>query len=157
LFTFLDPKNKKVKAKNGLPLHYPTFFEEAARHLSPIILEASDTESILANVASSWRHWQQGTAAGRQMTQPDEILIEMKRDLSSMSFWQKVQGKYRAVIIDEFQDTDPLQWDIFKTLFLESSSKIEAFYLVGDPKQSIYRFRKADVYTYLSAKAYLGE
>jgi exodeoxyribonuclease V beta subunit len=60
---------------------------------------------------------------------------------------------YRAVFVDEFQDTDPLQWRIIKSLFKDTT---KAFYLVGDPKQSIYRFRKADIYTYLEAKEALG-
>ena len=53
-------------------------------------------------------------------------------------------------MFDEFQDTDPLQWSIFQKLFVENLS-LEAFYLVGDPKQSIYSFRSADLYTYLNA------
>ncbi len=53
-----------------------------------------------------------------------------------------------AVIVDEFQDTDPLQWKILSGLFLDRCP----LYLIGDPKQSIYSFRRADVYTYMEAK-----
>src|SRR5205807_6092915 len=48
----------------------------------------------------------------------------------------------------EFQDTDPCQWEILRRLFLEGSTYL---LLVGDPKQAIYGFRQADIYTYLSA------
>jgi hypothetical protein len=51
--------------------------------------------------------------------------------------------------IDEFQDTDVDQWEIFRTLFGESVTLV----LVGDPKQAIYGFRGADVYAYLDARA----
>src|SRR5690606_18322224 len=57
--------------------------------------------------------------------------------------------------VDEFQDTDAVQWEIFQKIFLKGS--LRSLFLVGDPKQSIYRFRKADIYTYLKAKEALGE
>ncbi len=69
--------------------------------------------------------------------------------LVEKSFVDEIRKKYQAVIVDEFQDTDPVQWNIFETLFLTDPTK--AVYLVGDPKQSIYAFRSADIYTFLEA------
>ena len=63
--------------------------------------------------------------------------------LSSM-----LRSRYRAVLIDEFQDTDPVQYAIFKTLFATGDHRM---FLIGDPKQSIYSFRGADIATYLEA------
>lgn len=60
---------------------------------------------------------------------------------------ESLRIKYKAVFIDEFQDTDKLQYEIFQKLF---GSKSILFY-IGDPKQSIYAFRKADIYTYFKA------
>ncbi|MCB1319541.1 MAG: UvrD-helicase domain-containing protein, partial [Leptospiraceae bacterium] len=60
-----------------------------------------------------------------------------------------LQRRYRAALIDEFQDTDPVQWDIFRTLFAHRSHSL---FLIGDPRQSIYRFRGADVQAYLNAR-----
>ncbi|MGE5186575.1 MAG: UvrD-helicase domain-containing protein [Acidobacteriota bacterium] len=54
------------------------------------------------------------------------------------------------VLIDEFQDTDPVQWDIFRTAWLAEGSRGLA--IVGDPKQAIYGFRGADVATYVAAR-----
>ncbi len=59
---------------------------------------------------------------------------------------------YHAALIDEFQDTDLLQWRIFRTLFAESRGE-HRLRLIGDPKQAIYGFRGADVATYISARA----
>lgn len=59
---------------------------------------------------------------------------------------------YQAALIDEFQDTDLLQWRIFRTLFAESRGG-HRLRLIGDPKQAIYGFRGADVATYISARA----
>lgn len=58
---------------------------------------------------------------------------------------------YRYCLVDEFQDTDPLQWEIFERVFLKSGSA-NPLYLIGDPKQAIYRFRGGDVYTYMEAR-----
>ena len=60
-----------------------------------------------------------------------------------------VRERYRAALIDEFQDTDPVQYDIFRTIY--SGSGLPVFF-VGDPKQAIYGFRGADVYSYLNAR-----
>lgn len=62
-----------------------------------------------------------------------------------------LRSRYRAALIDEFQDTDELQWSVFSRLFLDDSEG-HSLFLVGDPKQAIYRFRGADVETYLAAR-----
>ena len=60
----------------------------------------------------------------------------------------ELRERFRFAIVDEFQDTDPIQWDIFRRIFLEGASRLV---LVGDPKQAIYGFRGADLPTYLRA------
>ena len=61
---------------------------------------------------------------------------------------QVLQDKFPVAMIDEFQDTDDAQWSIFSSL-VNSSNYL---YLIGDPKQAIYRFRGADIYSYLTAE-----
>ncbi len=58
-----------------------------------------------------------------------------------------VRRRYRAALIDEFQDTDLVQYKIFRRLFRRGP-----MVLIGDPKQAIYRFRGADVFAYLAAR-----
>lgn len=60
----------------------------------------------------------------------------------------KIREKYTYAIIDEFQDTNQQQWDIFKTVFMNDGNNI---IVVGDPKQSIYSFQGADVFVYKNA------
>ena len=63
-----------------------------------------------------------------------------------------MRERWRYALIDEFQDTDETQWNIFRRAFFEPDPRSKSVvYLVGDPKQSIYRFRGADVETYLRA------
>ena len=62
---------------------------------------------------------------------------------------KKIRETYDIAIIDEFQDTNALQWDIFRTVFLEDPE--HKIIVVGDPKQSIYSFQGADLNVYNSA------
>jgi len=63
-----------------------------------------------------------------------------------------LRAKYQVGMIDEFQDTDHLQFDIFDCIFPSGPDAASALYLIGDPKQSIYRFRGADIDAYLHAR-----
>lgn len=145
LFSFLDPKNRKVKAKN-IP---SPFFDWAVSFLGPIVMEASSRKNIQLVLTHAWKTWEKATIG---ILQPDEIVEEMHEALASVEFLQSLKKRFQAVIIDEFQDTDPLQWKIFEKAFIQCPT----LFLVGDPKQSIYRFRSADVYTYFQAKETLG-
>ncbi|MEV0030063.1 UvrD-helicase domain-containing protein [Nocardia sp. NPDC050793] len=59
----------------------------------------------------------------------------------------RIRERYRVALVDEFQDTDPLQWDILRRSFHDETTLV----LVGDPKQAIYAFRGAEVLSYLDA------
>ena len=61
---------------------------------------------------------------------------------------RRLRERYSVVLVDEFQDTDPVQWDILRRAF---GGGDVALVLIGDPKQAIYAFRGADVYAYLDA------
>jgi len=82
----------------------------------------------------------------------DDMITRVYHALApEKSILKKVlQKKYRYALVDEFQDTDMLQWKIFSTLFL--GSKTNRLFIIGDPKQSIYGFRGADVYAYYLAR-----
>jgi len=66
---------------------------------------------------------------------------------------QRLQARYGVVLVDEFQDTDPVQWDILQRAFTGGATTLV---LIGDPKQAIYAFRGADVYAYLKAERTAG-
>lgn len=83
----------------------------------------------------------------------DDLLIEAEeRIVKDPEFTKAIQNLYGAALIDEFQDTDPIQYSIFKHLFLDDPEGSKPVIFVGDPKQSIYRFRNASLETYLLAK-----
>jgi exodeoxyribonuclease V beta subunit len=60
----------------------------------------------------------------------------------------RIRARWKAALVDEFQDTDPRQWRVVQTLFGPST-----LVLVGDPKQAIYNFRGGDVFAWLAARA----
>ena len=61
-----------------------------------------------------------------------------------------IAEQYPLALIDEFQDTDPLQWRIFQRIYADRPDT--GLLLIGDPKQAIYAFRGADIHTYLAAR-----
>ena len=65
----------------------------------------------------------------------------------------RLRSRFDVVLVDEFQDTDPIQWQILDRAFAKGGVTLV---LVADPKQAIYAFRGADVYAYLTAAATAG-
>ncbi|WP_432476179.1 UvrD-helicase domain-containing protein [Nocardioides sp. GXQ0305] len=59
----------------------------------------------------------------------------------------RMRQRWRIVLVDEFQDTDPVQWQVLDRAFSGHATMV----LIGDPKQAIYAFRGGDVVTYLAA------
>jgi exodeoxyribonuclease V beta subunit len=88
----------------------------------------------------------------------DDLLTRLRNALAAPggdALARAIRERYRAALIDEFQDTDPVQSDIFRFIFLSGqATETEArnVFLVGDPKQAIYGFRGADVFSYLDAR-----
>ena len=67
-----------------------------------------------------------------------------------------LRERYRVTLIDEFQDTDELQWKIFRQVFIEGGGG-NTVHVIADPKQAIYGFRGADVHAYLAAREQLSK
>ena len=81
----------------------------------------------------------------------DDLLNDLYQALcgdGSGAFAGILRGKYRAALIDEFQDTDPVQYDIFRKIYADPDYPL---FLIGDPKQAIYSFRGADIFAYMEA------
>lgn len=95
----------------------------------------------------------------------DGLLVETRRllfDPRNRDVIELLRRRFDVVLIDEFQDTDQIQWDIFRQAFVEPLddvmvNPVRRVVLVGDPKQSIYRFRAAELSAYLAARRVAGE
>jgi exodeoxyribonuclease V beta subunit len=89
--------------------------------------------------------------AERKIQYFDDLLLRLDAALSGPGgtvLANDLQARYRAALIDEFQDTDPVQYSIFRQAFGGGNTFL---FLIGDPKQAIYGFRGADIFTYLEA------
>ena len=83
----------------------------------------------------------------------DDLLLDLAKALQSRQgerLAQQLRTQYPAALIDEFQDTDPVQYANFIQIYHDDQCPV---FFIGDPKQAIYRFRGAEIQTYLTAKA----
>jgi ATP-dependent helicase/nuclease subunit A len=84
-------------------------------------------------------------------------LLQQSEHAETMQY--KLDSRYRHVLLDEFQDTNPLQWQILRAWF-DAAVAVESqptVFVVGDPKQSIYRFRRAEARLFGVARDFLKE
>ncbi len=66
-----------------------------------------------------------------------------------------IREQFPVALIDEFQDTDPIQYEIFHGIYAQQPDT--GWFMIGDPKQAIYAFRGADIFTYLRARQAVGD
>jgi exodeoxyribonuclease V beta subunit len=135
----------KMKARAGeLELHYPQFREWLQGEFGPQMDRYARPEWILAGIA-------------RRVEERFAVVMEEEELLTYEALLEKAAEldpqQFDAVIVDEFQDTDPVQWRLFRKYIGSETPLI----LVGDPKQSIYGFRNADIHTYLQAREEVEE
>jgi len=93
----------------------------------------------------------------------DDLINQLAQSLDSSDITKNnklaelIRTQYPVALVDEFQDTDPNQYAILKSIYQNQNKREEksstALFMIGDPKQAIYAFRSGDVFTYLSARA----
>ncbi|GAA1435283.1 exodeoxyribonuclease V subunit beta [Microlunatus lacustris] len=117
--------------------------------------EASDAAERVGFAREVRAEVERRKLAGRLFTYDD--MLTRLRDALADPRWgaaaaERLRTRYRVVMVDEFQDTDPVQWEILRRAFHGHATLI----LIGDPKQAIYAFRGADVFSYLQAREEAG-
>jgi exodeoxyribonuclease V beta subunit len=86
----------------------------------------------------------------------DDLLLQLRAALrgdGGRALARRIAGRYPAALIDEFQDTDPIQYDVFVRVYGGGGERL---FLIGDPKQAIYGFRGADIFAYMQAARAAG-
>jgi exodeoxyribonuclease V beta subunit len=148
--TKADPKTRQ---KYPAPSH--AFFARAEAYLSQ--REALDHSLYLARCRLLQRLFVEGSTRlralkrSRQVVAFNDMLANVHERLHHPDYpWLagSIRARFPAALIDEFQDTDPLQLAIFKRIYTSGECPV---FLVGDPKQAIYGFRHADLHSYLRA------
>ncbi|MCF8069985.1 MAG: exodeoxyribonuclease V subunit beta [Desulfobacterales bacterium] len=145
--------NEKVN-KNGIPPSHH-FFESCDQFQNRVArLQEVLGDYLLFLKAEFFRF--AGTESGRRKRDEnikffDDLLVQVRNALNGTegkALAASVRNIYKAALIDEFQDTDFIQYEIFSKLYSSSDAPL---FLIGDPKQAIYSFRGADVFSYIQA------
>ncbi len=145
---------KKTRAGKAPPSH--RFFELAERYCAA----RDDLDALLENhrlaLYQRFLAWAPAAVAERKRARHrvdfDDLLLNLYRSLSGPrgeTLAASLRQRFPVALIDEFQDTDPLQFAIFEAIY---GSGAQPLFMVGDPKQAIYSFRQADLHTYLAAR-----
>ena len=119
----------------------------------PPLSRADDLPSIRRRFAKAVREEMEERKKARKILTYDDVLSRLREtlfdDQRGPAACDRLRERYDVVLVDEFQDTDPVQWDIMHRAFGEGGATLV---LIGDPKQAIYAFRGADVHAYLQAR-----
>jgi exodeoxyribonuclease V beta subunit len=139
--------------------------KEAPRHAAferlEVLVDHLKTEPVfepaLLHHAVSWvgKRYAEEKLRRTRMDFDDLVLLldEALRGDNGERLARILRSQFPVALIDEFQDTDPLQYRIFDAVYrVEQERRDVGLFLIGDPKQSIYSFRGADIHTYLRAK-----
>jgi len=117
-------------------------------------------EAVLHCGSAYLAHYQKLKQQGQKMDFADlewQVCRLLQNSNHAQTMQYKLDSRYRQVLLDEFQDTNPLQWQVMRAWF-DASVAVDrqpCVFLVGDPKQSIYRFRRADARLFAVARDYL--
>jgi exodeoxyribonuclease V beta subunit len=143
---------KATKVKLDPPQH--AFFEHAEALAAAVVAAEAAQRARWLAIVQTWLDHAPAELVARKRTRRvvsfDDLLSNLYRALAAHPWLaDALRARYPAALIDEFQDTDPLQFAIFSRIFAPAGP----LFLVGDPKQAIYSFRAADLHTYLAARA----
>ncbi|OLL32008.1 exodeoxyribonuclease V subunit beta [Burkholderia sp. SRS-W-2-2016] len=142
---------KATKVKFEPPAH--PFFEHAEALAAAVVAAEAAQRARWLALVQTWLDYAPVELVARKRTRRvvsfDDLLANLYRALAAHPWLaEALRSRYPAALIDEFQDTDPLQFAIFSRIFAPAGP----LFLVGDPKQAIYSFRAADLHTYLAAR-----
>ena len=123
--------------------------------LAPLLPEGADPDTddgLRVAFAAAVRTRIEARKRSSHLLGYDDLLLRVAAALGDdeRGVRRRLQEIFRLVVVDEFQDTDTIQWRILRDAFADSSTRLV---LVGDPKQAIYSFRGADVHAYLAARS----
>ncbi|GAL11312.1 exodeoxyribonuclease V beta chain [Vibrio astriarenae] len=108
---------------------------------------------ILAHAIEVCREKLQLAKHRKQWLSFDDLLTQLSASMDMDEeglLGERIRTLYPIAMIDEFQDTDPLQYSIFGRIYLDHPEC--GLFMIGDPKQAIYGFRGADIFTYIKAR-----
>ncbi|WP_312477802.1 exodeoxyribonuclease V subunit beta [Stutzerimonas nitrititolerans] len=154
-FTRLTPEGLAECWKQGSPPRHPAL--EAMCELPRRLRQLAGPDEAARRHAAAWicQRFEQEKRQRAEMGF-DDMLTRLDAALQTDNgerLAQVIRTQFPVALIDEFQDTDPLQYRIFDRIYpIEDNRPDCGLFLIGDPKQAIYAFRGADIHTYLRAR-----
>lgn len=153
----LSPQGMAEACKGStMDVLLPTEFSELQQLLQELDRLPPSSVAIRLHAAAQvqarmqWLKRQAGTFGFADMLQRLDVALSSENAANLRS---SILAQYPVALIDEFQDTSPLQYRLFDRIYSTADNHPEsALLLIGDPKQSIYGFRGADIYSYLRAR-----
>ena len=150
------PKQISRRGKDGAALCEAAGNLEAVRRAGEVLAQCRSLQWSWQNecAATVLELVRAKLRATRRITQDGLIttLRDALRGPAGPRLADRLRSRIKVALIDESQDTDPKQFEIFQTLFASGGPSLHRLVMIGDPKQAIYGFRGADVNTYLAAK-----
>ncbi|EHZ2573536.1 exodeoxyribonuclease V subunit beta [Vibrio parahaemolyticus] len=137
------------KTPKGSALQHAVFEAIETFLANPISLKAP----LLAHAIEHCRVMLANAKNQKQWLSFDDLLTQLSASIDtdeSELLAARIRTLYPVAMIDEFQDTDPLQYSIFSRIYLNNPEC--GLFMIGDPKQAIYGFRGADIFTYIKAR-----
>ena len=154
-FTRLTPDGLAECWKKGSPPQHPAL--DAMCELPRRLKQLAGPDEAARRHAAAWicQRFEQEKRQRAEMGF-DDMLTRLDAALRSDNgerLATVIRAQFPVALIDEFQDTDPLQYRIFDRIYaIEENRPDSGLFLIGDPKQAIYAFRGADIHTYLRAR-----
>ncbi len=136
---------------DGRELPHQRFFELCGE-LHKLVQSGELELALLSYIINEFRRRYEQAKKDRKVRSYDDLLISLSQALEQPELVRVMQKEYPAALIDEFQDTDPVQFEVFDKIYIDPAERSLSLFLIGDPKQSIYSFRGADIFTYIRAK-----
>ncbi|MGF1726064.1 exodeoxyribonuclease V subunit beta [Photobacterium nomapromontoriensis] len=137
------------KTAKGEPPEHPVFAAVAALLDTPANLR----DPLMAHAIEHCRALLAQAKARKGWLSFDDLLTQLSAAIENDHgdcLTGRIRTQYPVAMIDEFQDTDPLQYNIFSTIYRHQPQC--GLFMIGDPKQAIYAFRGADIFTYIQAR-----
>lgn len=144
--------------KAAMPLYAP-IFAELEEYIQILVKQHQSSDLLKKIILYHYRQGIQKKLLEYKANHPEKSFDDLLRLLKEAlhgeggeQLAELIRFQYPFAMIDEFQDTDALQYQIFSKIYHnETASGNVGFMMIGDPKQAIYRFRGADIFTYLKA------
>ena len=153
LFKFSQKTLDEKTPKGATPSH------SVFKQIETLLEQDLSLKNTLLIKATTWvRDHLQSSKQMQMLLGFDDLLTRLDIALQQspeQQLAEQIKSAYPIALIDEFQDTDPVQYRIFQNIYRPETllaDKTAGLFMIGDPKQAIYSFRGADIFTYMQAR-----